>query len=76
MHQNCNECTRLWSEYALATRHFLKLEQRLQIANLSRDEKAVAALKPLVHRASEEQSELRRQIDAHQVAGTTETAKA
>lgn len=54
----------------------MKLEQRLQIANLSRDEKAVAALKPLVHRASEEQSELRRQIDAHQVAGTTETAKA
>jgi hypothetical protein len=76
MHQNCQECTRLWSEYALATRHFLKLEGRLQIADLSRDEKSVSELTPLVLRASDERSDLRRQIDAHETAGTAEVATA
>jgi hypothetical protein len=76
MHHNCQECTRLWSEYALATRHYLKLEGRLQIADLSRDEKAVAELTPLVLRASDERTDLRRQIDAHQMAGKAEAATA
>jgi hypothetical protein len=78
MHHNCQECTRLWSEYALATRHYLKLEGRLQIADLSRDEKAVAELTPLVLRASDERTDLRRQIDAHQTesAGRAEAATA
>jgi hypothetical protein len=76
MHHNCQECTRLWSEYALATRHYLKLEGRLQIAELSRDEKAVAELTPLVLRASDERTDLRRQIDAHQTAGKAEAATA
>ena len=76
MHQNCSECTRLWSEYALATRHFLKLEGRLQIADLSRDETTVSELTPLVLRASDERSDLRRQIEAHETAGKAEAATA
>ena len=76
MHQNCPECTRLWSEYALATRHYLKLEGRLQIADLSRDEKTVAELTPLVQRAAVERTDLRRQIEAHEPVGRAEAATA
>jgi hypothetical protein len=66
MHQNCQECTRLWSEYALATRHFLKLEGRVQMASLSQDRKAMAELSPSLERAGAERSELRRQIQEHE----------
>jgi len=76
MHQNCPECTRLWSEYALATRHYLKLEGRLQIADLSRDEKTVAELTPLVQRAAVERTDLRHQIEAHEPVGRAEAATA
>lgn len=76
MHQDCQECTRLWSEYALATRHYLKLEGRLQIAELSRDEKTVAELSQLIDRASNERNECRRQIEAHETAPKAESATA
>jgi hypothetical protein len=68
MHQNCQECTRLWSEYALATRHFLKLEGRLQIAVVSRDRQTIAELTPLMDRATAERAELRSQIQEHECA--------
>ena len=66
MHQNCQECTRLWSEYALATRHYLKLEGRLQIADASLDSKTVDDLRPLLDEAAHERAELRRQIQEHE----------
>ena len=66
MHRNCHECTRLWSEYALATRHYLKLEGRMQIADTSRDERLAAELFPMVERANQERSELRRLIELHE----------
>jgi len=75
MHHNCQECTRLWSEYALATRHFLKLEGRLQIAGVARDDRTVAELSPLVKRALEERAELRREIELHET-GRREAATA
>ena len=76
MHQNCQECTRLWSEYALATRHFLKLEGRLQIADVSRDRETVAELTPLMERATAERAELRRQIQEHEGVPHAEAANA
>jgi hypothetical protein len=66
MHQNCQECTRLWSEYALATRHYLKLEGRLQIAGVSQDRKTIADLTPLMERAAADRADLRRQIQEHE----------
>ena len=66
MHHNCQECTRLWNEYALATRHFLKLEGKLQIADISRDENTVTQLRPLLQTAAAERAELRRQIEQHE----------
>lgn len=76
MHYNCEECTRLWSEYALATRHYLKLEGRLQIAAISQDETTVSELSPLVRRANEERDELRRQIEEHEGESRLEAAVA
>ncbi len=76
MHHDCQECTRLWSEYALATRHYLKLEGKLQIADICRDEKTVAELSPLLQRASQERTDLRRQIEDHETKGRAEAATA
>ena len=66
MHQNCSECTRLWSEYALAMRHYLKLEGRLRFAGDSHDRRAVAELTPMMERATAERLDLRRQIHEHE----------
>jgi len=74
MHQNCNQCSRLWSEYALATRHYLKIEGKLQIADISRDARALEELKPLVLQAAAERAKLRNQIELHESA--TEQAEA
>jgi hypothetical protein len=72
MHHDCQECARLWAEYALATRHYLKLEGRLQIAHLSRDQKAMAQLTPMLQRADQERSELRRSISQHEAHGRSD----
>ena len=66
MHQNCNECTRLWNEYALDTRHFLKLAGKLEIAESSNDGRSAHELRPMVEQASAGREELRRQIDRHE----------
>jgi hypothetical protein len=76
MHHGCPECTRLWSEYALATRHYLKLEGRLQIAHMSRDQQSVEQLSPLVLSAAEERAEIRRQIDGHEAHSQVNKATA
>jgi hypothetical protein len=76
MHHDCQECTRLWSEYALATRHYLKVEGRMQIAALSRDDRTVAELAPLVQRAAEERNDLRREIEFHENTSRTGAATA
>lgn len=66
MHHECQECTRLWSEYALATRHHLKLEGRLRMAELSNDRAAIDELTPLVSSALEQRAEFRRLIERHE----------
>jgi hypothetical protein len=66
MHHECQECTRLWSEYALATRHYLKLERRLQTAELSHDQGTIDELMPLVKSAFDDRAEIRRHIERHE----------
>jgi hypothetical protein len=66
MHYNCQECTRLWNEYALATRHYLKVEGKLRMASISRDGRAVEELAPACHRAAAERIRLRAEIDLHE----------
>ena len=76
MHQNCQECTRLWSEYALVTRHFLKLEGRVKIAELSQDRQTLSDLAPQLETATRERSDLRRQIQDHEGAPIADAANA
>ena len=66
MHYDCQECTRLWCEYALATRHYLKLERRLQTAELSHDHVIIDELAPLVKSAFDDRAEMRRLIERHE----------
>jgi hypothetical protein len=66
MHHDCQECTRLWSEYALVTRHYLKLEGRLQIAEISHDQRTIEELKPMVQTALDERADVRRRIEHHE----------
>src|SRR5215469_8232108 len=66
MHHNCQECIRLWNEYALATRHYLKIEGKLQIADISHDENTVSQLRPMLLEAAAERTELRRLIEQHE----------
>jgi hypothetical protein len=65
MHHNCNECTRLWNEYALSTRHYLKLSGKLEIAESSNDERTATELRPLVGEAAAERDEVRQRIEGH-----------
>ncbi len=76
MHQNCDECTRLWNEYALATRHFLKLSGKLEIADTCNDPRSAQQLRPMVEQAATEQKELRRQINQHERKLRAEAAAA
>jgi len=66
MRHNCEECIRLWNEYALATRHYLKIEGKLQIGEISHDENTVSQLRPMLLEAAAERTELRRLIEQHE----------
>ncbi|HLH19388.1 MAG TPA: hypothetical protein VKX45_19355 [Bryobacteraceae bacterium] len=74
MHHNCPECSRLWNEYALATRHYLKVEGKLRIADTSRDEDALVRLRPMLEQAAADRSELRRLIEQHQAQPRVDAA--
>jgi hypothetical protein len=76
MHQNCQECVRLWNEYALATRHYLKLQGKFQIADLSNDAPTVLQLRPMLDEAAAERTELRRLIEQHETQLRAEVARA
>jgi hypothetical protein len=76
MHHECQECIRLWNEYALATRHYLKIEGKLQIADISHDEKTVSQLRPMLDEAAAERTELRKLIEMHEGHARAEAARA
>jgi hypothetical protein len=69
MHDNCGECSRLGSEYALAMRHYLKLQSRLEFARVARDEATEQELAPRLERASEERRRLQEELDQHWADG-------
>jgi hypothetical protein len=75
MHHNCQECIRLWNEYALATRHYLKIQGKLQIADISHDEPTVLQLRPMLDEAAAERTELRQLIEQHETHVRVEAAR-
>jgi len=76
MHDNCGECSRLGSEYALATRHYLKLQSRLEFARTARDQATEQELAPRLERAGEERLRLQEELDQHWAEGKGSTSSA
>jgi hypothetical protein len=76
MHPNCQECTRLWSEYALVTRHFLNVEGKLRTAGVSHDRETVRELTPIVERAAAERARMRRIIEEHEARASESSGAA
>lgn len=67
----CDECQRLWREYSAATNEHIKLESKLKLAALSRDDEAVIDLTPRVERAGERRLQAREAIRAHEKVAHT-----
>jgi hypothetical protein len=76
MHQNCEECSRLGNEFALAARHCLNVEAKLRMAGVSRDDKSLRELRPALERATAERERIRRRIETHQAEAADNTGAA
>jgi hypothetical protein len=66
MHNGCEECDRLWKEYAIATHEHLRLDSKLQIAGLSHDHQTVQQLTPDVTESCQRRMQSREQIADHE----------
>jgi len=66
MVNGCQECTRLWREYAEATNEQFKLDNKLQLAGLKHDHEVIQKLVPEVQDWSQKREALRGQITAHE----------
>ena len=65
MVNGCQECTRLWREYAEATNEHFRLDNKLQLAGLTHDHQAIQQLTPGVPDSRHRQIGVRGQITAH-----------
>jgi hypothetical protein len=66
MLNGCEECVRLWREYAIATHQHFHLDSKLQLAGLSYDHAAVQRLTPEVTQSCQHRIAVREQIAAHE----------
>ena len=62
----CDECSRLWREYAGATNEHVRLGNKLQLAALNRDTEAIAILTLLVESAAEKRQSSREARRGHE----------
>ena len=76
MHTNCPKCSRLWNEYALATRHFLKIEGRLRVAQTLHDDQSARQLASVFDDADRDRRRVRHEIDDHESEPLTSAAGA
>jgi hypothetical protein len=65
---NCDECQRLWQEYAQATTGHLKLDNRLKLAALKNEHEKIPALTDQTERAGELRASFREAIQKHELA--------
>ncbi len=63
---DCAECQRLWREYSAATTEHIKLEGKLAIAAIARDDESVIRLAPEVECAALTRLAARDAIKAHE----------
>jgi hypothetical protein len=64
--QTCYECQRLWQEYARATTDHIRLDSKLRVAALSRDQDAILTLTHQVESAEERREWAREAIRKHE----------
>jgi hypothetical protein len=75
MWTRCEECRRLWREYAFATTDHVRLGNNLQLAALKRDTEAIGILTPQVESAAEKRQSSREAIREHETQhGSVATA--
>jgi hypothetical protein len=68
MSRDCQECQRLWREYAAATTAHISAENKLRRAAVGRDIDAIAALTPHEEVASQKRAAAREAIRQHETA--------
>lgn len=68
MRAGCEECQRLWREYALATSEHIRSDNKLRLASLEHDYEAIEQLTPGTDTAEKNRSDLRAAIAAHENA--------
>lgn len=66
MRSGCEECTRLWLEYAAATTEHIRLDSKFRLAVLERNVGSITLLKPQVESAERLRNELRVAIRKHE----------
>jgi len=66
MVNGCQECTRLWREYAQATNQHFKLDNQLQLAGLKHEHEVIQKLTPDVQDSCQRRIVVRGQIIAHE----------
>jgi hypothetical protein len=64
--QNCQECSRLWREYAFATNAHVKLDGQMKMAALRYDPGLSDVLAPASEAAAQQREFLRQQIKEHE----------
>jgi len=67
--QKCDECQRLWQEYARTTTDHIRLDSKLRIAALSHDPEAIQVLTRQVEGAEEQREWTREAIRKHEASG-------
>jgi hypothetical protein len=66
MWTRCEECQRLWREYAFATTDHVRLGNNLQLAALKCDREAIAILTPQLESAAEKRQSSREVFRGHE----------
>jgi hypothetical protein len=67
--QTCDECHRLWQEYARATTDHVRLDNKLRLAALTHDPKAIQVLTHQIEGAEEQREWAREAIRKHEASG-------
>ena len=62
----CSECTRLWAQYADATRQHFVLDNKLQLAELNHDQEVIHQLTPGVVASCQRRIAYREEISTHE----------
>jgi uncharacterized protein YifN (PemK superfamily) len=68
MRAGCEECQRLWREYAWATTEHIRSDNKLRLAALEHDYEAIKQLTPRTDTAEKSRIDLRAAIAAHENA--------